>query len=98
MQRWEVIQSLTVWKILIHTAASTVLSRGVTMPSTLSNTDLKPERMHSYEIGTDFRMFDNRLGLDLTYYNTLNTNQIVQIPISATSGYDTRYINAGGNP
>ncbi len=68
---------------------------GVTMPSTLSNTDLKPERMHSYEIGTDFRMFDNRLGLDLTYYNTLNTNQIVQIPISATSGYDTRYINAG---
>lgn len=68
---------------------------GVTMPSTLSNNDLKPERMQSYEVGTDFRMFDNRLGLDFTYYNTLNKNQIVQIPISSTSGYDTRYINAG---
>lgn len=68
---------------------------GVILPSTLSNNDLKPERMHSYEIGTDFRMFDNRVGIDLTYYNTLNTNQIVQIPISSTSGYETRYINAG---
>lgn len=68
---------------------------GVVMPTTLSNKDLKPERMHSWEVGTDFRILDNRLGLDLTYYNTLNTNQIVQIPISSTSGYLSRYINAG---
>lgn len=68
---------------------------GVQMPSTLVNHDLKPERMHSFEIGTDFRMFHNRLGLDFTFYNTLNTNQIVQIPISSTTGYQTRYINAG---
>lgn len=68
---------------------------GVTLPSTLANTELKPERMRSYEIGTDFRMFDNRLGLDFTYYNTLNSNQIVQIPISSTSGYSSRFINAG---
>lgn len=68
---------------------------GVVLPTTLSNNDLKPERMRSIEIGTDFRMFDSRVGLDLTYYNTLNTNQIVQIPISSTSGYETRYINAG---
>lgn len=70
-------------------------SSGVVLPSTLANTELKPERMRSVEIGTDFRMFNNRVGLDLTYYNTLNTNQIVEIPISYTSGYETRYINAG---
>lgn len=68
---------------------------GVVLPSTLSNNTLRPERMHSIEVGTDLRMVDNRIGLDLTYYNTLNTNQIVQIPVSATSGYKTRYINAG---
>lgn len=68
---------------------------GVELPSTLANNELKPERMRSIEIGTDFRMFHNRVGLDLTYYNTLNTNQIVEIPISSTSGYQTRYINAG---
>lgn len=68
---------------------------GVTLPSTLANNKLKPERMHSIEVGTDLRMFNNRVGLDLTYYNTLNTNQIVEIPISSTSGYQTRFINAG---
>lgn len=68
---------------------------GVTLPSTLANNELKPERMRSIEIGTDFRMFNNRVGLDLTYYNTLNTNQIVEIPISSTSGYQSRFINAG---
>ena len=68
---------------------------GVELPTTLANNDLKPERMRSIEIGTDFRMFDNRVGLDLTYYNTLNSNQIVEIPISSTSGYQSRYINAG---
>ena len=68
---------------------------GVELPSTLFNSDLKPERMRSFEAGTDFRLFDNRLGLDLTYYNTLNSNQIVQIPISSTSGYSSRFINAG---
>lgn len=68
---------------------------GVELPSILANNELKPERMRSIEIGTDFRMFNNRVGLDLTYYNTLNANQIVEIPISSTSGYQSRYINAG---
>lgn len=68
---------------------------GVTLPSTLANYDLKPEKMRSWEVGTDFRLFDNRLGLDFTYYNTLNKNQIVSIPISAATGYSTQYINAG---
>jgi hypothetical protein len=68
---------------------------GVALPSTLANNDLKPERMSSFEINTDLRLFNNRLGLDLSYYNTLNRNQIVEIPISSASGYATRYINAG---
>ncbi len=68
---------------------------GVVMPTTLSNSNLKPERMHSIEVGTDLKLFNDRVGLDLTYYNTLNSNQIVQIPVSATSGYNSRFINAG---
>lgn len=68
---------------------------GIALPATLSNNTLKPERMRSFEIGTDYRMFNNRLGIDLTYYNTRNSNQIVEIPISTSSGYTSRYINAG---
>ena len=68
---------------------------GVALPSTLANNTLKPERMSSFEVNTDLRLFNNRLGLDVSYYNTLNRNQIVEIPISSTSGYASRYINAG---
>ena len=65
------------------------------LPSTLADADLKPERMHSWEAGTDITLFDNRLSLGLTYYNTLSSNQIVVIPISNTTGYSSRYVNAG---
>ena len=68
---------------------------GVVLPSSLSASDLKPERMKSWEVGTDFSLFNQRVGINLTYYNTLNKNQIVVIPISTTTGYQSRYINAG---
>ena len=45
-------------------------------PSTLYNTDFKPEISTSFEVGTDFRMFNNRLGLDLTFYQNVTKNQI----------------------
>lgn len=68
---------------------------GVVLPSTLADADLKPERMYSWELGSDISFLNNRIGLNLTYYNTLNKNQIVVIPLSTTTGYSFRYINAG---
>lgn len=68
---------------------------GLILPNIYPAVDLKPERMESFEIGTDIRLFSNRVGLDLTYYNTLNKDQIVRVPISAATGYTERYINAG---
>lgn len=68
---------------------------GVVLPSQLPAADLKPERMRSWEVGTDLSFLDSRIGLNLTYYNTLNKNQIVVIPISNATGYSSRYINAG---
>lgn len=40
--------------------------------------DLGPERQSTYELGTEFRLFNSRLNLDVTYYNTLNKGQIIQ--------------------
>ena len=68
---------------------------GVTLPGNLPNANLKPERMSSYEIGTDIRFFNNRLGADLTYYNTINKNQIINIPVSTSTGYSSRIVNGG---
>ncbi len=63
--------------------------------SVLPNANLKPEISSSIETGFDLRFFQNRLGLDFTYYNTRSKNQILGIPLSGTTGYSQRLINAG---
>jgi hypothetical protein len=45
---------------------------------TNANPDLAPERQQTYEMGTEFRFLKNRIGLDATYYNTLNKGQIIE--------------------
>lgn len=63
--------------------------------NTLANADLKPERATTFEIGADVRLYNGRIRLDATYYNTNSINQILQTPVSQTSGYGARFINAG---
>jgi len=41
------------------------------------NLNLKPEQAKSYEFGTELSFFDDRLGLDLTYYKKRTEDQIV---------------------
>ena len=61
----------------------------------LANLSLKPEISTAFEIGTELKMFNNRVGLDLTFYQSNTKNQIINIPLSQTSGYSSRSINAG---
>ncbi|MFN7584604.1 MAG: SusC/RagA family TonB-linked outer membrane protein [Bacteroidota bacterium] len=63
--------------------------------SSLANLNLKPEISNSYEFGTEAKFFGNRFGIDFTYYNSRTRNQILAIPLSNTSGYTSRRINAG---
>jgi len=49
----------------------------------------------SWEVGGDLRFLQNRIGIDLTYYNGHTTNQILPITVSTTSGYSSVVINAG---
>jgi TonB-linked SusC/RagA family outer membrane protein len=61
----------------------------------LANLSLKPEISTAFEIGTEVKLLNNRIGLDLTFYQSNTKNQIINIPLSLTSGYSTRSINAG---
>lgn len=63
--------------------------------SRLTNADLKPERTASYEIGTDVRLINGRVGLDVTYYDNRTRNQIIPIELDISTGYASRIINAG---
>lgn len=63
--------------------------------ASLPNTALLPEQTTSVEFGADVRFFDDRLSVDFTYYNALTENQILSLPIAASSGYDERILNGG---
>jgi hypothetical protein len=66
-----------------------------TLPTTLNNPNLKPEMTRSWEIGADLRFINNRIGLDVTYYNKLSLDQILPVAISGASGYGSIVVNAG---
>ena len=57
--------------------------------------NLKPELTSSIEAGTEWRLFNNRLGFDVTYYKTNSKNQLLTIQMPTSSGYASTYINAG---
>jgi TonB-linked SusC/RagA family outer membrane protein len=68
---------------------------GVALPSTLANSKLKSEKIKSMEFGLEGKLFDGRLGFDVTYYKKKALNQIIAMPVSITTGYSNKYINAG---
>lgn len=67
----------------------------LSVPATLLNPDLKPEKQNSWEVGTDLAFFQNRLRMDFTYYESENRNQIFPVDADVASGFPNRYINAG---
>ncbi|MFM8433285.1 MAG: TonB-dependent receptor domain-containing protein, partial [Bacteroidota bacterium] len=68
---------------------------GYTIDDVLGNPGLKPERTTSYEFGADLKFLDNRLGIDVTYYNSKSEDQILAVPIAGSSGYQAQVKNAG---
>ncbi|HYX06652.1 MAG TPA: SusC/RagA family TonB-linked outer membrane protein [Bacteroidales bacterium] len=62
---------------------------------TLISPNLKPEQKRSYEFGTNLRFFNNRIGLNFTYYKDNTFNQILNIPAPQVSGATAQKINAG---
>jgi hypothetical protein len=56
---------------------------------------LKPEITRSWEVGTDLRFFNDRVGLDVTYYSSVSTDQIFTVDVSGATGYGSQIINAG---
>lgn len=65
------------------------------VPSTLLNSQLKPEIATSTEFGVDLGFFENRLRFEGTYYYVENKNQILGITTPSSSGFNSKLINAG---
>lgn len=68
---------------------------GLTIPSIMNASDLRPERKSAWEVGLDWRFVNNRFGVDFTYYKENTFDQIMQISIPYLSGRSQQLINAG---
>ncbi len=67
----------------------------LTYTNTLAPLGLKPQQKQSIEFGGELKFFNNRLGIDATWYKENTINQIMNIAISNTTGFSTKTINAG---
>lgn len=61
----------------------------------IPNSQLRPETTESWEFGTELRSANGRAGLDLTYYSSATTDQILGVQVSASSGFTSQILNAG---
>jgi TonB-linked SusC/RagA family outer membrane protein len=66
----------------------------VSYTGTLIDRDLKPSRTETFETGLEARLFKNRIGLDVAYFRNIEGPGIVDIALSAASGYGKLTANA----
>lgn len=61
----------------------------------IPNNNLLPEKTNAIELGLDLHLLDDRLRIDLTYYDSKTENQIISFPVPISSGYTERIVNGG---
>jgi len=75
-------------------SASSVPLQNVTSAA-ITNSKLKPFTSTTTEAGFNIQMLRNRIVLDVAVYDRKTTDDIVNVPISSTSGYTSAYLNSG---
>lgn len=66
-----------------------------TLGDQLLEPNLKPEITRSNELGLEASFMDGRATFDFSWYDKNTRNQIYLVPVSPTSGYAQKLINAG---
>jgi TonB-linked SusC/RagA family outer membrane protein len=66
----------------------------LTFSSIQKNPDLAPATTTSWEMGVDSKFFNNRIGLEVTYYRNRDYNNLLDLDRSITSAYSGQQVNA----
>lgn len=56
-------------------------------PSNIGNPDLEPEVGQELELGFDASLFDERLGVEFTYYNQSTKKALISAPVRPSTGF-----------
>ncbi|MDB5207455.1 MAG: rane protein [Flavisolibacter sp.] len=63
--------------------------------ASVPNSALRPSNASEIELGTEMRLFNNRVGVDVAWYTKKSKNEILVAPASNTSGYTGAVLNIG---
>lgn len=64
-------------------------------PNSLPNANLLPQNQVYFDFGADMKMFNNRISLDVTYYNAKTNDQIINLNVPRSTGFFNKVVNAG---
>lgn len=64
-------------------------------PNVLANPDLRWERSKTYDFGVDFGFLRNRITGSFDYYDKLNTDLLLNVPVPVVSGFQNYLTNVG---
>ncbi|SER26755.1 TonB-linked outer membrane protein, SusC/RagA family [Pedobacter rhizosphaerae] len=68
---------------------------GFLISGTLSDPNLKNERINEFEVGLETGFFKNRLSLEVTYFNKKTTNGIIpNVALAPSTGYNATSVNS----
>ncbi|SDZ99065.1 TonB-linked outer membrane protein, SusC/RagA family [Xylanibacter ruminicola] len=65
------------------------------MPNGIANPDLTWEKSEQFDLGADFRFFNDRLSLGIDWYKKTTKDLLVSAPVMPESGVSSMTINAG---
>ena len=65
------------------------------VPNIGANSNLRPVKTASEEVGLEMQFLDRRIGFDVSAYRSLSSDQIFPVDYSTSTGLSQRYINAG---
>ena len=65
----------------------------VNFSNTIANPTIKPFNRTSLEGGIDLKFAKNRIGLDFTYFQSMNGPQIYALPVAPSTGYSSQNVN-----
>ncbi len=73
------------------------LGKSILTPSQIGNPDLKPERVLGTELGFETGMFNDRFGIDFTYFHDDSRDAILSRGVAPGTGFGTnnQFFNAG---
>ena len=82
----------TVTNLFTPEGGSTISSNSIA--NRLGNADLKPELHNEFELGLEANFFQNRIGIDASYYNKESSDLIIDLTLDPSTGFTRTTINA----